>query len=550
MNRNLNSKSALMTPWLKDGLRMLWVQISSETTLLCFLACVPVVSAKLSQYAVDEVITMRSMENLLRLLLMSVAFVVTVFVLKYTVAWISATTRQRFALYVRNLLWERWTKGLEDVQQYKAGDVANRLLGDVYLSGDIAITMISTILVCIGALSVYLIMLFHCNVILAWISLSFIPVYMILYALFGRRIQTATCTLRASLDRVMSFIGFRWEHLDEIRILQGTLMEQKNFNAVSDNQFRAGLRMLFIKNLSSDVVEAVMVGWNLMLFTAGTYFVLCDTITLGELIAVQMIANQIVRPVQHFLNLNLSIKAAQVSIGRISEVDARCQAVYYGNMHGTKSLCNEPLNGGCFELMNVLCHSSRNMISKAPLDLKIPIVDRIYLEGRNGSGKSSVCRILAGIRKAASGVVQYKNGTTLHRDIKYLQSHVLLLSHMPFFFAGTIRENLLYGLTESIDDSQLFEALRRVGLGDWIEALSGGLSSRIEDDGINLSNGQRQRLHCARCILRPHEVVIVDEAMSGIDDLDSECILREMNCGRNLIITRVGRSENLMVVKK
>lgn len=550
MNRNMNRKKILMASWLKDGLRRLYLRIGFETILLCSLACVPVASARLSQYAIDEVITARSMENLSRLLLMSLAFMGIVLAFKYTVAWISATTRQKFAFHVRNLLWGRWVKGLDDEQRYQAGDVANRLLGDMYSAGDIAITLISTVLVCAGSLCVYLIMLFRYNMILALISLLFIPVYMILYVLLGRRIQTSTFALRTSLDHVMNFIVFRWEHLDEIRTLQGTLMEQKNFNVVSDGQFHTGLRMLFIKNLSSGIVEVVMVGWNLMLFTAGAFFVLRSTITLGELIAVQMMASQIVGPIQQFLNLNLSIKAAQVSVERVSEIDAQCQTVQYDNTHGAEGLCYEPLVGGSFELLNVLCYSDRDAIDIPPLNLKIPVLERVYLEGKNGSGKSSVCRVLAGVRKPAVGVVQYENETTFHRDIKYFQSHVFLLTHMPFFFSGTIRDNLIYGLTELPDDAKLLEVLRRVGLGDWVEALPGGLDFRIKDGGINLSNGQRQRLHCARCILRPHEVVIVDEAMSGIDDLDSECILREMNCGRNLIITRIGRSENLMVVKK
>lgn len=142
--------------WLSLGLAKVRWRIAGETILLGLLACAPVVSAKLSQYAIDEVIGRRSMESLWRLLLFCGVFIVVVLALKYAAAWISATARQRFALYARDCLWRRWIECIGGDSTFKAGDVSNRLQGDVYTAGDVAIATVSTVFVCLGSLIVYL----------------------------------------------------------------------------------------------------------------------------------------------------------------------------------------------------------------------------------------------------------------------------------------------------------------------------------------------------------------------------------------------------------
>lgn len=76
-------------------------RIAVETISLCLMACAPVVSAKLSQYAIDDVIGMRSVTNFRLLLILCVFYIAVFIALKYSIAWVSATTRQRFALDVR-----------------------------------------------------------------------------------------------------------------------------------------------------------------------------------------------------------------------------------------------------------------------------------------------------------------------------------------------------------------------------------------------------------------------------------------------------------------
>lgn len=528
--------------WMKWGLSRLRWRIAVETISLCLMACAPVVSAKLSQYAIDDVIGMRSVTNFRLLLILCVFYIAVFIALKYSIAWVSATTRQRFALDVRERLWGRWVDEANFSVQ-GAGEISNRILGDIYSSGDVAIMALSTLFVCIGTLCVCLVMLFKCNHIMACIALSFVPAHIVLYRIFGEKVRCATKDSLAASDGIVRFVVHRWTNIDEIRTLNGGLSERMEFHGMAHNVFRSGQRMLFVKNIAGGMSETVLVIWNLLLFSFGAYLVLRDSITLGELISVQMIAAQIVSPVQRLLNLGLSLNMLKVKIMRVMNVDSTCAAV--------NSAPNVDLvHHYALDLIGAIFDSANEVDASAiSLHLKVSSGRRCYIEGMNGAGKSSVCRLIAGLRIQSSGTIVVNGRELQPNEVRGMRNKALLMTCRPFFFAGTVRDNLLYGLNRHQGDEALRSALNMVGLNSWIENLRGGLDFRIEDNGANLSNGQRQRLQCARVLLRPGELAVVDEALSGIGEADASLILDRLNEGRSLIITRIS-SDPVLSVKQ
>lgn len=521
-------------------------RLAFEAVILCLLACIPIISARLSQYAIDDVIMVQNMGNLNTLLVVGIGIVGIVLVLKYTVAWVSAVTRQRFVTDVRCELWEMWLNKSTG-NQFKPGDIANRILGDVYTIGDVILSSLSTILVSVISLCFSLWALFKSDLVLAWIAVSFVPGYVVFYFVFGKQIRAITHDVRTAMDRVVNFIMFRWEMFDEIHTLQGVSKECLNFKKISEEQFSVGLRSLFLRNLSSGVGEVMMVGWGLALFIVGSYFVLQGKVSLGGLIAIQMLAGQLLGPVQRLLNLGLSVQLVHVSLTRISEVGVTFERI----VHAEHKRVNLKMVGEStidIKLEDVVCYSDDGDKGRVSLDLHIPLSTCIYLTGSNGSGKSSICRIIAGIRAPAEGGLLY-NGQYIDNDARTdLLGQVLLLTHVPYFFSGTLRENLVYGLPYSVTDVKIFEVLEQIGLRNWVEALTGGLDFMVSDRGKNLSNGQCQRLQCVRALLRrTQRLIIVDEALSGVCESDAERILAELGRGRSLIVTRVGPTTQLVV---
>lgn len=141
--------------------------------------------------------------------------------------------------------------------------------------------------------------------------------------------------------------------------------------------------------------------------------------------------------------------------------------------------------------------------------------ERLALVGRSGGGKTSLIQLLLRLYRPAEGQIFVSGRDVRELSLEELRRAVGVVYQTPMLFADTVRSNLAPPWFEG-DDSALRSACERVGLGDWLGALTHGLDTLMADAAI--SRGERQRLAIARTILRRPDVLILDEATSGIDD--------------------------------
>jgi ABC-type transport system involved in cytochrome bd biosynthesis fused ATPase/permease subunit len=137
----------------------------------------------------------------------------------------------------------------------------------------------------------------------------------------------------------------------------------------------------------------------------------------------------------------------------------------------------------------------------------------VVVEGRTGSGKTSLARLLAGLYEPDTGLVEVGGGPPAAFAEETLRSHVLYLPQRPWFVGGTIRENLAAeaGVRE---DDRLLEALARMGLAECVER-AGGLDSMLVREHLSL--GEASLLHLARAFLTDPGLVILDEPTAALD---------------------------------
>ncbi|CAM4157739.1 thiol reductant ABC exporter subunit CydD [Janibacter anophelis] len=128
--------------------------------------------------------------------------------------------------------------------------------------------------------------------------------------------------------------------------------------------------------------------------------------------------------------------------------------------------------------------------------------------GPSGCGKSTLLEVIAGIRRPDRGEVS--------------APEVHLVTQRPFLGAGTLRANLTIG--GPVESTDVWQALRQVGLDGVVAALPSGLETPIGDDGFGLSAGQRARLVLARALLSPSPVVLLDEPTAHVDADSAEAI--------------------------
>lgn len=135
--------------------------------------------------------------------------------------------------------------------------------------------------------------------------------------------------------------------------------------------------------------------------------------------------------------------------------------------------------------------------------------------GESGCGKSTVSGILTGRNRGYRGKILVGGVSLSDISEEELMKNITYINHQSYLFRGTVRDNLLMGKPNAAD-AELWESLRRVDLDGFLKN-EGGLSTKIEEKGSNLSGGQCQRLALARALLHDSPVYIFDEATSNID---------------------------------
>lgn len=148
------------------------------------------------------------------------------------------------------------------------------------------------------------------------------------------------------------------------------------------------------------------------------------------------------------------------------------------------------------------------------------------LVGESGCGKSTISAILMGRNKGYEGNVFVGDTELSDIDEKEIFKNITYISHQSFLFKGTVRDNLKMA-GGNITDNQMWEALSKVNLSDFLKA-EDGLDTKLNEGASNFSGGQRQRLALARALLHDSPYYIFDEATSNIDVESEDVIMKQI----------------------
>jgi ATP-binding cassette subfamily C protein LapB len=236
-----------------------------------------------------------------------------------------------------------------------------------------------------------------------------------------------------------------------------------------------------------------------------------DSFTMGGLIACSILAGRILGPVTMLPSQLTQWATTKVSL---QDLD-RLWALRQDHPEDVRPLQIDNLQGR-FELADVRFSYGGSLGLLAPR-LQIQPAERVAVLGGVGSGKTTLLRVLSGMYKPQEGRVTLDG---LDIDLIAKSSLAHRTGYVPQdgrLFAGTLRENLVLGLTDPGDDV-IMQAAARTGLLDAVIAPdSRGLERPISEGGIGLSGGQRQLVHVTRALLRMPTIWLLDEPTASMD---------------------------------
>ncbi len=169
-----------------------------------------------------------------------------------------------------------------------------------------------------------------------------------------------------------------------------------------------------------------------------------------------------------------------------------------------------------------MCYGDKQVLDRVSVVLQPGTTTAII--GANGSGKSSIINVLLGLYQPSAGTVRAEGVDYRSLDLEHLLQQVGVVPQVPFFFPGTIRENLLYG-SENTKPDAVQRALTMSHAWEFVQRLDGGLDAELSDDALTLSGGQRQRLALARALVREPAMLVLDEPTNHLDHATVEQLL-------------------------
>lgn len=158
--------------------------------------------------------------------------------------------------------------------------------------------------------------------------------------------------------------------------------------------------------------------------------------------------------------------------------------------------------------------SERNALQN--VDLHIRSGETVGVIGGTGSGKSSLIQLIPRLYDATTGTVRVGGRDVKEYDLTVLRDAVSVVLQKNELFGGTVKENLRWG-NEHATDEEIIAAAKAAEAHDFVSAMPDGYDSRIEQGGVNVSGGQKQRLCIARALLKKPKILIFDDSTSAVD---------------------------------
>jgi ATP-binding cassette subfamily B protein len=372
--------------------------------------------------------------------------------------------------------------------------------------------------VILGVLTIFFMIYIHPQ--LTLFAILPMPLITLITLLFSRTIHHRFEILQKTFASLTERVR---EAISGIRVIKAYVLEERErekLSHLSQDYIQKNLNVtkvwgmffpiiLFFSNLSMAIV--LYLGGKLTIF---------QSISAGDFVAFMSYLGLLAWPMMALGWAINVIQRGSASMGRLNRIFAEAPEIY----DAPKTLPLSMLEGKIE--MRELTFSPGNGANPLLRDIHLTVKkgESIVIVGRTGSGKTTLCNLVARILEPPQGYLFFDDIEVHEIPLEVLRRSIGYVPQDTFLFSDTIRENIAFGKLDATD-KEIEEAARLAQIYDEVLEFPEGMDTVIGERGITLSGGQRQRIAIARAILMNPPVFILDDALSSVDIQTEERIL-------------------------
>lgn len=417
----------------------------------------------------------------------------------------------------------------------RTGDLVTRVTSDVGRLKEVAVTaalpLLGNTVTLVGMVAVVAFIDWQ----LALVMLLVFPLFFVFSIRLSRRINTVSRNQRKAEGALASLAT---ETLSAMRVVKAYSLEkrmQESFASSNQKSLKDGVKG---KRLSAGLERKtdVLVGvaTAIVLFV-GAQRVLAGAMTPGDLVVFLTYLKAAFKPMRDVAKYTGRIAQAAASSDRIVDVLTLSPAI--SDRPGARTA--ERFRGD-IEFRDVWLEYEPGQPVLKGFDLAVAAGQKVAVVGPSGAGKSSLANLLSRLCDPTHGVVAVDGRDLRDLTMASVRSQLAVVLQESVLFATSIRENIAFGLAAASPSQEQIEAAARLaGAHDFIERLPAGYDTVVGERGATLSGGERQRIAIARAAMRDAPIVILDEAMTGLDqETEREVVsaLDRLTSGRTTLL--------------
>lgn len=312
--------------------------------------------------------------------------------------------------------------------------------------------------------------------------------------------------------------------MQEIKMHNAEKQKRWKWEFVQARLFRVSIKSLALEQtqgVGSSIINELK---NILITFTSAVLVIEGSLTLGMMLAIQYIIGQLNAPIGQMVGFIRSYQDAKISMERLGEIHDKND-----EEDNKKQLLSIVKPDQELLLHNVFFRylgSDENVIKG--LDMKIPNNKITAIVGASGSGKTTLMKILLKFYDPTKGYITYGENylnTISHRSWR---DNCGVVMQEAYIFNDTIAYNIVVG-QDNIDQEQLIKATKVANIYDFIQSLPLGFNTKIGNEGVGLSSGQKQRLFIARAVYKDPHLLFFDEATSALDAKNERVIMKNLN---------------------